>query len=105
VTGYVVDIKPSARRVNGAVGDTVNRRGTRRRFEAREDAEAWAAGLSARGDRRVWIRAANPADSTGADAYLVGRRRRREDRTESASRPESGSEAAADGGRQSELAD
>ncbi|MFB6305169.1 MAG: hypothetical protein ABEH47_08375 [Haloferacaceae archaeon] len=78
MTAYVVDIKPSARRTNGAVGATVNRRGTRRRFEAREDAEAWARGLSERGDRRVWIRTANPDDRTGADAYLIGRRRRRD---------------------------
>ncbi|MFB6256948.1 MAG: hypothetical protein ABEH58_09540 [Haloplanus sp.] len=75
MTAYVVDIKPSARRTNGAVGATVNRRGPRRRFETREDAEAWARGLSERGDRRVWIRAANPNDETGADAYLIGRRR------------------------------
>ncbi|MFB6143095.1 MAG: hypothetical protein ABEJ30_07100 [Halorientalis sp.] len=72
---YVVDIKPSARRTNGLVGSVVNRRGPRRRFEAREDAEAWAAGLSERGDRTVWVRAANPDDRTGADAYLVGRYR------------------------------
>jgi len=74
---YVVDIKPSARRVNGAVGSTVNRRGCRRRFDAREDAESWAAGLTEQGERRVWIRRANPDDATGADAYLVSRRPRR----------------------------
>jgi hypothetical protein len=75
VPEYVVDIKPSARRTNGPVGSVVNRRGPRRRFEAREDAEAWATGLSERGDRKVWVRAANPDDGTGADAYLVGRYR------------------------------
>jgi hypothetical protein len=75
VTGYVVDVKPSARRTNGAVGSVVNRRGARRRFEAREDAEAWAKGLAVAGRRQVWIRAANPDDRTGADAYLVGRYR------------------------------
>lgn len=72
---FVVDVKPSARRTNGAVGSVVNRRGARRRFEAREDAEAWAKGLSVAGRRRVWVRAANPNDQTGADAYLVGRYR------------------------------
>jgi hypothetical protein len=72
---FVVDVKPSARRTNGAVGSVVNRRGARRRFEAREDAEAWATGLSVAGGRRVWVRAANPNDRTGADAYLVGRYR------------------------------
>jgi hypothetical protein len=74
VTEFVVDIKPSARRANGVVGTTVHRRGVRRRFEAREDAESWAAGLAARGSRTVWIRSANPNDQTGADAYLVSRR-------------------------------
>lgn len=69
---YVVEIKPSARRVNGAVGSVVNRRGTRRRFEAREDAEAWATGLTAQGEATVFVRAANPGDTTGADAYLMG---------------------------------
>ncbi|ESS07680.1 MAG: hypothetical protein A07HB70_00221 [uncultured archaeon A07HB70] len=72
---FVVDVKPSARRTNGAVGLMVNRRGTRRRFEAREDAEAWAKGLAVAGGRSVWVRAANPNDRTGADAYLVGRYR------------------------------
>jgi hypothetical protein len=75
VTGYVVDVKSSARRTNGAVGSVVNRRGARRRFEAREDAEAWAKGLAVAGGRTVWVRAANPDDRTGADAYLVGRYR------------------------------
>jgi hypothetical protein len=78
VPDYVVDIKPSARRTNGAVGSLVNRRGARCRFEAREDAERWAEGLSVEGDARVWIRRANPNDSTGADAYLVGRHAERE---------------------------
>jgi hypothetical protein len=77
VTEFVVDIKRSARRANGVVGDIVHRRGPRRRFEAREDAERWAAGLSASGDRKVWVRAANPDDRTGADGYLVSRRRPR----------------------------
>lgn len=74
VSEYVVDIKPSARRANGVVGSVVHRRGSVRRFEAREDAEAWAAGLSERGGRTVWIRTANPDDRSEADAYLVSRR-------------------------------
>ncbi|MFB6154499.1 MAG: hypothetical protein ABEJ22_01295 [Haloferacaceae archaeon] len=74
MSDYVVAIKPSARRTNGAVGELVNGRGTRRRFDSRADAEAWAAGLSAQGERRVWIRTANPGDRTDADAYLIGRR-------------------------------
>lgn len=75
MTGYVVDVKPSARRTNGAVGSAVNRKGGRRRFETRSEAERWASGLSMFGERHVWIRAANPNDRTGADAYLVGRYR------------------------------
>lgn len=80
MTAYVVDVKPSARRTNGAVGAAVNRGGTRRTFPSREVAETWAVGLSERGDRRVWIRAANPNDRTGVDGYLVGRRRTAEGR-------------------------
>jgi hypothetical protein len=78
VSDYVVDIKRSARKRNGAVGSLVNRRGTRRHFETREDAESWARGLSVEGDARVWVRSANPEDTTGADAYLVARRDRRD---------------------------
>lgn len=77
MTAYVVDVKPSARRTNGAVGTAVNREGARRRFADLEAAESWARALSERGPRPVWIRAANPNDRTGADAYLVGRRPRR----------------------------
>jgi hypothetical protein len=78
VSDYVVEVKPSARRANGAVGSIVHRRGARRRFEAREDAESWASGLSADDDgRKVWIRAANPNDPADVDAYLVSRRPRR----------------------------
>jgi hypothetical protein len=73
VSDYVVAIKSSARRTNGAVGELVNRQGSRRRFDSRADAEAWAAGLTAQGERRVWIRAANPDDGTDADGYLIGR--------------------------------
>jgi hypothetical protein len=74
VADYVVDIKPSARRTNGAVGTLVCRDGARRRFETRDDAESWAGDLSERGGRRVWIRRADPDDGSGADAYLVSRR-------------------------------
>ncbi|SEO44853.1 hypothetical protein SAMN04487948_102465 [Halogranum amylolyticum] len=70
---YVVDVKPSARRTNGAVGAAVCRTGSRRRFDSRADAEAWASELSERGDGRVWIRRADPDDRSAADAYLVGR--------------------------------
>jgi hypothetical protein len=71
---FLVAIKPSARRTNGAVGRTVNRSGTRHRFDSRVDAEVWAAGLASRGGTAVWIREANPNDDTDVDAYLMGRR-------------------------------
>lgn len=70
---YVVEVKPSARRTNGAVGAAVNRRGSRRRFGGRPAAESWAAALSEEGPL-VWIRAANPNDAAAVDGYLVGRR-------------------------------
>ncbi|MFA1610323.1 hypothetical protein [Halobellus rubicundus] len=71
---YVVDVKPSARRTNGAVGRLIQQAGSRHRFDGRADAEAWAAGLSAQGESTVWIRTANPDDRSDADAYLIGRR-------------------------------
>lgn len=74
--GYVVEIKRSARRTNGPAGTAVNRAGVRRRFDERDDAEGWAADLASRGDRPVWIRAANPNDERDVDAYLMGRLRR-----------------------------
>lgn len=70
---YVVDVKRSARRTNGAVGVAVCRDGSRRRFADRAAADAWAIDLSERGGRRVWIRVADPEDQSNADAYLVGR--------------------------------
>lgn len=97
---YVVDVKPSARRTNGAVGRLIQQSGSRHRFDGRADAEAWAAGLTARGESTVWIRAANPDDRSDADAYLIGRRRERaEERDESAgvAGEPTGEQAALDG--------
>lgn len=74
--GYVLEVQPSARRTNGAVGAAVHRDGTRYSFDDRAAAEDWAADLAARGERPVWVRAANPNDERGVDAYLMGRYRR-----------------------------
>jgi len=71
--GYRVEIKPSARRTNAAVGRTINRDGARHEFPDRDAAESWAADLSD-GRPVVWIRTANPGDDS-VDAYLMGRRR------------------------------
>ena len=73
---FVVDIKPSARKRNSAVGRTVNSEGTVHRFESRAAAEAWARGLSAGQRSRVWIAAAHPADTSSVDGYLVSRNTR-----------------------------
>lgn len=68
----MVEVKPSARKANGAVGRYVHRRGVRREFDGRAAAEAWADGLS-EGRRPVWVRSAHPADDSEVDGYLVSR--------------------------------
>lgn len=72
---YVVEVKPSARKANAAVGHAVVRAGARREFGDRGAAEAWAEGLSTGAERPVWIHAAHPADRSDVDAYLVSRQR------------------------------
>jgi hypothetical protein len=72
--GYVVAVKPSARRTNGTVGRLVYERGPRERFDSRAFAEEWARALS-RGGGRVWIRDANPNDDAAVDGYLVSSNR------------------------------
>ena len=72
---YVVEVKPSARKANAAVGHAVLHEGVRREFGDRGAAEAWADGLSTGADRPVWIHAAHPADRSDVDAYLVSRQR------------------------------
>lgn len=73
---FVVAVKASARRTNGAVGRAVNRDGPRHEFPDREAAERWARRFAREGDRPVWVRRANPDDTDPVDAYLVGRRPR-----------------------------
>jgi len=71
--GYVVAVKPSARRLNAAAGEWVNRKGPRRPFESKAAAREWARSVS--DDGRVWVRDANPNDPAPVDGYLVGRAR------------------------------
>ena len=77
--GYLVEIKPSARRINPAAGDVVNREGPRRGFEDKDAARGWAAEISEDGGA-VRIQDAAPLDRSGVDGYLVAdpHRRRRE---------------------------
>lgn len=74
--GYVVEIKPSARRVSGGVGEWVNRNGAHRAFETKALARDWARGRSPP-DGSVWVQDAAPADDAPVDGYVVGCRRSR----------------------------
>ena len=71
MSGYLVEVKRSARKSNAAVGSVVCQRGASHRFDSRDEAESWAADLTD-DDAHVWIRAANPDDRSDVDAYLVG---------------------------------
>jgi len=68
---FVVAIKESARERNESVDRLVADAGRLRRHDARADAEAEAADLSADGGD-VRLQAVAPQDDTDADAYLVG---------------------------------
>lgn len=72
---YLVEIKRSARRRNAAAGEHVRREGRYRSFRSKALAKEWAREHSTPGDR-VWIQDTLPADSSPADGYLVGGRRR-----------------------------
>ena len=69
-TGYLVDIKSSARRVNAPVGSYVQAKGTCRQFDCRDDADEWAADISD-DHTTVWVRDANPNDASDVDGYLM----------------------------------
>ncbi|MFD1586872.1 hypothetical protein ACFR9U_07745 [Halorientalis brevis] len=90
-SGYVVEIKPSARRSCPAVGTWVNTQGSVRRFETKPLARAWARTVSGP-HATVWIQDAAPTDDRDVDGYLVGGDRR--------GRPRAGGDTAA----QAELA-
>ncbi len=69
--GYLVEVKPSARKSNADVGRWVNRHGPTRRFESRSFAREWARECAGPG-AFVWIQDAVPWDDGDADGYLVG---------------------------------
>ena len=69
MAGYVVAIKPSARRLNRVAGEWVGRRGATRTFAEKADARAWAEDISGAGKVRVQDR--SPNDPAEVDGYLV----------------------------------
>jgi len=75
---YVVEIKPSARKRNPAVGRTINTEGATHHFADRDAAEGWAEELTGGGRDHVWIQSAHPQDTAAVDAYLVSRNTRGE---------------------------
>lgn len=70
---YLVEIKASARRHNGAVGDLLNREGARHEFEDRAAADAWARSLADDGEHTVWVQDAPPHAEGLVDGYLMSR--------------------------------
>jgi len=71
--GYLLAVKPSARRVSARAGQWVNHRGTVRRFESKPLAREWARACST-GAATVWVQDAPSWADDDADGYLVGRR-------------------------------
>ncbi len=71
--GYLVAVKPSARRVSARVGQWVNREGATRRFDSKPLAREWARACST-GPATVWVQDAPARADSDADGYLVGRR-------------------------------
>lgn len=70
--GYVVAVKPSARRVSGAAGEWVATEGRFRRFDSKALAREWARTVSPQG-RTLWVQDAHPLDEGPADGYLLAR--------------------------------
>jgi hypothetical protein len=71
--GYVVAVKPSARRASAEAGEWVNSEGATRSFPGRKAADSWARTCST-ADALVYVRDANPRDAE-ADGYLMALRR------------------------------
>lgn len=70
MSGYLVVIKPSARRINRVASEWVGRRGATRRFASKEDARTWADAVSRSGEM-VRVQDAAPNDPAPYDGYLV----------------------------------
>lgn len=70
--GYVVAVKPSARRVSVAAGSWVATEGPRREFESKALAREWAREVSPQG-RTLWVQDAHPLDEGPSDGYLLAR--------------------------------
>jgi hypothetical protein len=71
--GYLVAVKPSARRVSARAGRWVNRQGPTRLFDSKPLAREWARACSGVG-ATVWVQDAPAWADDDADGYLVGRR-------------------------------
>lgn len=72
-TGYLVDVKRSARKASAEAGQWVGDNGPRRRFDSKPQARSWTRDLTRDGDRTVWVQDAHPRDDT-VDGYVVARR-------------------------------
>jgi hypothetical protein len=69
--GYVLAVKPSARKRSAAAGEWVNLEGPTRRFASKALAREWA--RSCRGPGAVvWVQDAVPWHERDVDGYLVG---------------------------------
>jgi len=71
--GYLLAVKPSARRVSARAGRWVNRDGATRLFDSKPLAREWARACSSAG-ATVWVQDAPAWADDEADGYLVGRR-------------------------------
>lgn len=69
MSGYVVAIKPSARRINRFASEWVGRRRSTRSFASKSDAKEWAHVISSVG--RVRVQDVAPNDPADVDGYLV----------------------------------
>jgi hypothetical protein len=71
--GYLVAVKPSARRVSARAGQWVNRHGPTRRFDSKAMARDWAR-VCSEPTVTVWVQDAPDWADDDTDGYLVGYR-------------------------------